>query len=205
MKKETLIDQAHIRANGGVLTPDSVIMKVDVESYLPAVVNWFLTKGYYIQSKEEEARDIPTSFYTYFNDLPVIKDSTRKDRPYIDMPGVLIPLPSNRALRSVMDNCDNPYAPLNDAHLSNLDYWLNILSSEKFYRLEGRKIWLYNKPKPVEKMNVIMIVTTEELAMDAELPIPAGMESDAITMLYELSTGIRKIDADLKNDGRDLN
>lgn len=205
MTKEALIEPVFIRINGGVLTPESSVMRVDIEAYIPAVVNFFLTKGYFIQQKEEQNRDIPTSFYTHFNNIPVLKDSTRKDRPYIEIPGTLIPLPSNRALRMILDNMDTPYTPLNDNHLSNLDYWLNILQDERFYRLEGRKIFLYNKPKPVEKMNVVMIVTVEELAMDAELPIPAGSEADAITMLYEFATGIRTIPADKKADAQDIN
>lgn len=206
MTKEKFIDAVHLKANGGVLSPDSVIMRVDVEFYLPAAVNFAMTKEYYVNQEEEGNKDVPHTFYTYFNNIPVLYDSTRKNRPYINLPSKLIPTSGDWGLRNVMDNCDNPYTPLNENHLSNLDYWLNILQGEHFYRLEGKqKIWLYNKPKLVEAMNTSFIVAVDDLAPDAELPIPGRGEMEAIQVCVELVTGIRTIAADTKADGRDIN
>lgn len=205
MTKGVFIELVYQMVNGGRPTTDSSIMRVDIEAYLPACVNYALTKGYFLQVQTEGNRELPTMFFTHFRNLEIRKETFGKNRRYIDLPASLIALPSNRALRMVTDNCDNVYIPLKENHLSNLDYWLNILSDERFYRPIEKKVYLYNEPGIAESANVVMIVSVHDLADTAELPIPAGQEEEALTMCYRFVTGQLNIPTDKINDSRSIN
>jgi hypothetical protein len=204
MKKSIFVELIFLKIYGGRPSTDFSVLKPDIEAYLPAAVNYALTKSFYIQKNTERNGDIPTDFYHTFTNLPILKDSTRNNRKYVNMPATLVSMPGNNGIRMVMDNCETVYTPLGDAQLANIDYWLNIMTSEKFYNLSGKKLYIFNSGI-VEKLKLTMIVTPAELSDDEELPIPAGLENEAIDMAYEFVTGIRSTPVDRKIDTRDLN
>ena len=205
MRKSIFIENVYNRIYGGRPSTDFSVLKVDIEAYLPAVVNYALTKGFYTQKNQEQNGDIPTSFYHTFTGLAISRDADRKNRQYFDMPATVVAMPSNRGLRAIFDNCENRYTPLSDNQLSNIDYWINILKSEKFYNLDEKKVYLFNAPKIAKTMKLTMIISADELGDDDELSIPAGLEAEAMDMCFEFVTGIRKLPVDRKIDGRDLN
>lgn len=205
MKKGIFVESVLLRIAGGRLTTDLAVKRVDIEAYLPACVNYALTKGYFTQQEAEQNRDIPTQFYTNFPGLEIKTNTTKRNRQYIDLPATLVGLPSNRALRSVMDNCEHTYTPIPESMMASINYWLDILPDESFYRLVGKVIWLYNVPELVETLDVDMIVGVEDLDEEAELAIPAGEEDNALNMCVEFVTGQRTITVDTKVDGNDIN
>lgn len=205
MKKNVFVELVYIEAHAGRPSTDFVVLRSDIEAYLPAAVNFALTKGFYTQKNQEGNGDIPTQFYQYFGQLALSVDNDRKKRSYFLMPKTLIALPSNRALRSVMDNCENIYTEIKDQQLSNIAYWENALPNERFYKWEGKRVYLYNKPALTEVMNITAIVESSELSAEDELAIPAGLEAEAIQVCSELVLGVRKLPVDRKTDGRNIN
>lgn len=205
MKKAVFVESVYNRIYGGRPSTDFSVLKVDIEAYLPAVVNFALTKGFYTQKNQEGNGDIPTSFYHTFKNLPILRDADRKNRQYFVLPATVVAMPSNRGLRAIFDNCENRYTPLSDNQLSNIDYWTGILKDQKFYNLDEKRIYLFNAPSIAKTMKTTMIISADELADDDELSIPAGLEAEAMEMCFEFVTGIRKMPVDRKIDARDLN
>lgn len=204
MTKAIFIETVFNRVYGGRPTSDFSVHKADIEAFLPACCNYALMKGYWTQQSEEKNRDIPTTFYYTYRSLAVVKEESRK-YPHFVLPVKILAMPSNRGLRKVMDHNDRVYAPLPETGMTDVEYWLNIFSGESFYRIEGNKVYLYNKPSFIDKMAILALVETEHIGDDDELPLPAGTEIDALNMCYEFVTGIRQMPADGKLDGNDIN
>lgn len=205
MKKGIFIEIVFLRISGGRLNTDLSVKRVDIEAYLPACVNYALTKGYFTQQEQEQNRDLPTQFYTYFPNLTILTDTTKRNRKYVELPGTLIGLPSNRALRLVLDNCENTYSPVPEAQVGSLNHWLTVFENESFFRLREKKLLLYNVADLAETVDVEMIVSVSDLDDEAELPIPAGEENNALTMCVEFITGQRQIPTESKVDTNDIN
>lgn len=205
MKKSIFKELVFQAAHANRPSTDFVVLRSDIDAYIPAVVNFALTKVFYTQKNSEGNGDIPTQFYQYYNNLPILTDSDRNNKPYFLMPALIVALPSDRSLRSVLDNCDNPYTSIKDQQMSNLKYWLNIFCNEHFYRKEGKKVYLYNKPALTETMNIIAIVEASELNDEDEIQLPAGTEKDAIDMCVDFVLGIKQLPVDRKTDDRSIN
>lgn len=205
MLKITFIESVYNRIYGGRPSADFSILKADIEAYLPAVVNFAMTKGFYTQKNQEGNGDIPTSFYHTYTELPLLTDPKRNNRQYFLLPATLVSMPSNRGLRAVFDNCEKRYTPLNDNQLGNISYWTNIFKGQGFYNLDEKKVYVFNSSPLAETIRVTMIITAIELGDEDELSIPAGLEGEALEMCFEFVTGIKKMPVDRKNDARDLN
>lgn len=205
MQKDIFIELVYQAAHANRPSTDFVVLRADIEAYIPAVVNFALTKGFYTQKNQEGNGDIPTQFYAKYTDIPVSQETTGKMNYYFEMPALLVALPSDRGLRMITDNCGNLYTPIKDIQLSNIDYWLKVLPCEKFYSKSGNNVTLYNKPSGVVKMNLTGVVESSELKDTDQLPLPAGEEKDAIDMCMDFVLGVRQLPVDRKVDGRNLN
>lgn len=205
MQKNIFIELVYNEAHANRPSTDFVVLKSDINAYLPAAVNFALTKGFYTQKNQEGNGDIPTTFYSYFNDLEVLEDSTRKNRKYFVLPKPVVALPSNRGVRAVTDNCDNYYTELNDRDLPSIKHWLKTLPDERFYNIQDKNVYLYNPSTGTRKMNLIAIVEASEIEDTDTLSIPAGLEVEAIQICAELVLGVRQLNVDRKNDGRSIN
>lgn len=203
MTKEIFIDLVFQKIYAGRPTADFSVLKSDIEAYLPAACNYALMHGYYDQQSAEHNRDIPTTFYHYYGDLPLEAD-TRK-YPFFLLPKKIVAMPSNRGLRKVMDMQDRVYAPIGDTQMSNVDYWCKIMSDEVYYRIEQNKVFIYNKPAGLDKFAILALIEVSDLADTDELYITAGLEKEAIDICFEFVTGIRQLQADAENDGNDIN
>jgi hypothetical protein len=204
MKKGVFKETVYLRATGGRPSADSSIKRADIDAYIPAVVNYALTKGYYLQIQSEGDRELPGQFSTFFQ-LPVMRDNKYNGTPYATFPTSLIALPNNRAIRTIADNCDNPFTQLNNAQMRGLNYWLKVFSHKRLYRPIGKDVRFWNIGPLTEFVNTEVIVGVDDLTDDAELPIPAGNEQEALQMCVDFVTGTRQLPADHKNDGRDIN
>lgn len=202
MRKGVFIENCLLRCNGGELTPDSAVQRVDIEAYLPAAVNYVVTAGRNTNIKIEGDRDYPSAFFGVFNDLTIIRTSTI---PTFTFPKGYIPLASNEGIRSISDNCGNYYNPLTESDRRTIKYYGKLMTGQCFFFPLGANIELYGVPPLAEKINGVLLVDSEELADTDHLPIQAGFEEVALKLIYEWISGERESPADVKNTGRDIN
>jgi hypothetical protein len=205
MTKAIFIETVLLRIGGGRLPDDASVKRKDIKAYLPSAINYVVTEGMYTNIKAEGDRDFSGLFYAFFNDLPILLDVTRKNRPYIILPKKPIALPKNAGVRFVSDNCEHNYTPINDGFYSNIDYYTKLFPSERFYYLQGDKLLLWNVGPLEKKMKLSLIVDVDDIEDSENLPIQAGLEAKAIDMCVAFFTGQRQTPGDLKADKKDLN
>lgn len=191
-----------LRINGGVLPVDSAVQRVDIQAYVPAAVNYAREKSYNINLQLEGNRDIPSTFYGQFDDLPILRD---KKQPYIAYPKGTVSMRGNQGIRFITDNCCGSYSPLSDNDMSLICYYGDKMIDMKFYRPKQANIELFGASPLAETINMEMIVRVEDLDDDDELPIDAGFEADALNICWELISGQREIPADKRSDNSDIN
>lgn len=204
MKKMIFVESVFNRIYGGRPSTDFSVLKVDIIAFLPAVVNFALTKGFYTQKNQEGNGDLPTQFYHTYRDIPILRDTDKKQTQYFTPPVDMVALPSDRGLRRVMDNCGNIYIPVPDQLMPNMDYWLKVFCGEKYFNQDGKKIKLYNTSPLAKTMSMTGITSADQIDDDDELAIPAGQEQEALDMCYDLAMGIRKVPTDTKIDTQDI-
>lgn len=205
MTKAVIVDLVLLRINGGVLSAESAVWRVDILAYLPGAINYVLTKQENIQLKEEGDREVPGEFVAAYYDLPILKDDARNEY-YIELPELPIAFRSNRGIRLLIDNCNNTYAPLRETAIGGLKRLLKMLGDKGMYWYRGMKrVAIYNAPKLANKINAYIIKNINSYGLNDELPIPAGMEPEVINILYQYFSGERQAPADRITDEKDLN
>lgn len=205
MLKSRFRELVFIKVNGGHITDQSDVDRRTINAYIPAAVNLAMLQGYTLEIKEEGDRDFSSLFYGYFPTMTIQPDATRHNWMYFTHPKAGIALPRNQDIRQVEDNLGNTYIALPDSAMKNLSYYLPLMEGIGFYRREQTKIYLFNAPPLVQSINFSCIVDCDALADTDILPIPAGLEAEAIQNCYEFISGIRQLPADRKNDKRDIN
>lgn len=205
MQKGVFRELVLLRINGGKLTDESAVQRRDIDAYLPAAINYVVTQGLFSNIKSEGDRELPNAFYAYYDALPIIIDSARYKKPYFELPKKPVPLVKNQGIRMVLDDCGNRYYPLSDTDYGNADYYSELFPNQRFYRQVGMRMYLWNAPVLAEQLNCELVVSAEDLLDTDELPIQAGLEQQAIDICVQFMTGQRSVEADLKNDKKDLN
>lgn len=203
MKLGLLVDTILLRINGGILNTESAVKREDIRAYVPAAVNWAMTKSYYTNIKAENNRDFPSLFYGVFNDVTITRPQT--GRPYFTVQKGYVPLPNNAGIRFVMDGCENTYSPVADSDVPLLNYYSKHLNKEKFFRPIGYKVELIGLPKLMNLISYQAITDVNELSYDDELPIQAGQENDVIDITIQFFTGQRQMPGDKVNNKADIN
>lgn len=205
MNKGTLVENVYIRVNGGKPSTDSKILRVDIRALVTPAVNFAMVQLYYDQIKQEGDRDLPGTFFAYYSAIQIQRDLQRMNRPYITLPINVVAMAGGRGIRHIVDNCDNTYKPISNGQLGSIGYWSDILSHERFFRSEGKKVYLINVPPVAKEMNAVLVINSDTLTDEDELPIPAGMEMQVMETLVGWVTGTKEIPADYKIDNKDLN
>lgn len=205
MTKGKFIDTILIRVNGGVLNDESAVWRQDIRAYLSAAVNYCIMQGYYTGIKSEGNRDLSAIFYGYFPTIAISKDATKNNRAYITLPKGTIALPRNQGIRFVTDVNEKTFKPLSDNSIHSIKHYERMFPDVSYFRLEGKKIYLYNINPLLESVNLTMIVNVDDLDSTDDLPIPAGLEDQAIDLCVQFFTGERQLPADEKNDKTDIN
>lgn len=197
------VENVLLRVNGGELTDESSVQRVDIKAYVPAAVNWAMSKAYNINLQQFGDRDYPSAFYASFTDVTINRDTRI---PTITLPYNVVPMYGNQGIRYIKDNCGNTYTPLSDSDMHTVEHYLSMMTDAKFYRLkESKKVELYGLNKLINKLSGEYIIKIEDLTMDSELPLQAGTELEAIEVCIQFFTGQRSIPADKLNSKSDVN
>lgn len=201
MTKGIFIESILLNINGGALTDESAVHRVDIESYIPMAVNYVMTAGRNTHLAQDGDRDIPSLFYGSFEGLTIDKTTT----PRITYPKGFVPLYGNEGIRYVTDNCGNTYSPLSDSDMHTIKHYKDKFLGLGFYRPKQNYIELYLANPLVEEVNLEGIVRVEDLDDTDELPITAGFETMAIDLCIAWFTGQKKMPNDKLNNKADLN
>lgn len=197
------IESVLLRLNGGQLTDESSVQRVDIKAYVPAAVNWAMSKTYNLNLGQFGDRDFPSVFYASFTNLPINKTPRI---PIITLPYNVIPLYGNQGLRYVKDNTGYTYSPLSDSDMHTVESYVELMTDMKFYRLKAAKVVeLYGLADDDEELSGEYLIKIEDLTMDDELPLQAGTEIETIQVCMEFFTGQRQIGADKLNNKTDIN
>jgi len=205
MTKGRFAELVLLKFGGGHLTDQMSTDRRTIKAYMPAAINLAMLQGYTLELKEEGDRDFSSLFYGYYPDLSVQTDITRHDWLYFSHPKAGIALPRNQDIRQIEDDLGNTYIALPDSAMKSLNYYLPLMDGIGFYRREQGKVYLFNAPPIVKTINFSGIIDCDSLTDSDILPIPAGLEAEAIQNCYEFIAGIRQVPADRKNDKRDIN
>lgn len=204
MQKQFYIDGAHLILTGGEITDESSIQRDELVALLPAAVNYGVQAGIWEQYKLEHDFDVPGAFVGTFEDIDV--DVTDPDEPFFLLPKTVLAISSDRGIRMVYTPKGNQvYQRMSDNLFSNWGYYKNIMIDQRFFRAGDTKVKLFNKPLIEGKVNINMIVSTEDYDDDAQLPVPVGQETRVIAQLVALFREQRHTITDKVIDKTDIN
>lgn len=197
------VESVLLRLSGGELTDESAVQRADIRAYLPAAVNWAMSKTYNLNLAQFGDRDYPSTFYAAFTNIEIDRNTRI---PTITLPYNVMPMYGNQGLRYVTDNCGHTYSPLSDSDLHTVEHYVDMMVNSKFYRLKDKKkVALYGANPVAEKVSGEYIIKIEDLKDDDELPLQAGTEVEAIQVCMEFFTGQRSLPADKLNNKADIN
>lgn len=204
MNKKTFAESVLLEVNGGSLSDDGAVRYEDVIAFLPLAVNYAMFKSYNINLQVEHSRDISGLFIGSFYNLEIVRPDGRN--PYVTLPKGTIALPRNQGIRRIIDGCGSSFTPLSEADQRTVDYYKNLLPSEKFFILRPKTIELPNiNPVMTTLPQIDMVVRVEDLDDTDELPLSAGVEIDAMEQCINKFNRQRRNPADAKVDAVDVN
>lgn len=184
MTRGQYIDSVHQMVNGGDINDSNEVWREDIAVLLPAAMNFALVGGMFDQGNQENDRDIPGTFiYPVLNIDLIIQPNL----VYFTVPKNIVPLASDRGIRMITSpGGDHLYEKMNDNLYAQWHYYKNIMVGQRFHRVVGTQINLYNKPALETTANAYLIVSAEQYNDTDELPVPAGKEFVVIQQLFTL-------------------
>jgi hypothetical protein len=202
MTKGEFIDLVYTRVSGGVKSTDLSVWRQDIQKYMPFAINFALTKQYYVNLKEDGSRDMPGTFLTIIDPVDVLFDTTRKV-PYLLLPFHPLALPRNRGIRFIGYRSGEAFVGGMENATALFKHYRKHNTNTVRIEVEGLKVFLHNLPTLVKKAMVKMIANLEELDDTTIIPLPSGLETEAINICIDFFTGQRTAPKDILSDSRD--
>jgi hypothetical protein len=202
--KDTIIFQALLRVNGGVLTSDSSTRYGEAEVYLAAAFNYIQIGNYWLENKAEETHAINPFMLTPFNNIAIQTD-TLTGRKYSDLPSKIIFLSKGRSLE-ISTQSGKRLIPLTQGDESLQEYY-GKYSNQIKYQIEGpQRVYYYGMEKyPLLNTTVRAkyIVQIMDLPGDAEILLPADGEVKVLDMMFQWLSGEKQMPKDYVLNGKD--
>lgn len=195
------VESVLLRINGGVLSPDHSVLRVDIKAFLPMAINAGLDKAYNENKQIEGIGDLPSQFYAFFG--PVAVDTSKFPYTFQLSKGT-VPLKGGYGLKNVVDECGNFYSPVPDSVLPNLKHTYKNTPDINWYRRVGKdnvEVWSQNEL--LQTLSYQAICDIEELGDDDELPIQAGQEPYVIDLTVAYFSGQKGNKYDNASDNKD--
>lgn len=181
MTIKKLVELINLAINGGVLSPDSSVLRADIRAMLPMAVNSALDRAYNSNREIEGDGSLPSQFYGFFGP---IKLNTAKFPYTFDLEKGTVPLKAGYGIKNVVDDLGNVYSPIPDFALPNLMYTFEISTGTNWYRRIGKKkIEIYSHNDLLSDISYQSICDVEELDDDDDVPIQAGQEEYVLGFL----------------------
>lgn len=201
MKLGKFVELVLLNVNGGVLSPDHSVQRVDIKAFLPVAINAALDSAYNDNKNIEGIGDLPSQFYAFFGPIPLCNDCL----PFtFELQTGTVPLKGGYGLKNVMDESGNFYSPIPDHVLPNLKHSFNNLPGMNWYRRVGKdcvEIWTHNDL--LANITYQAICDIDDLTDEDELPIQAGKEPLVMDMCVEHFSRQKGIPYDNASDNKD--
>lgn len=200
MTKGELVESILIKVNGGRLTADTKVRKEDIAILLASAINYATVQQYGINKQVTGENEFPESFISSYPNVEVQEDSDR-DLRYVDIPVAILALPKNYGFQSASPMKGNSLfvqTSFNDRQQNQ--YYSNSFADVTLYWLEGNRVYFQNLPQITDKILLRLIQSLRDIADDAELPIPGGLEITILDIMDKWFTGQKAMPADYKPD-----
>lgn len=205
MQKGVLIELVLQRVSGGIVNQDTSrqVRREDIEAYLPASINYAITKQYYINKREDGESTIPNDFIsTYYVD---VQYDQRRDIYYSMLPTQLISMDKNRGLRSISPiKGDDQFIEARFEARKHDSYYSGSTAQSTIYRLIGDRVDYDNISPSVTEVVIRMVSSIGSLNDEDEVPLPSGTEVEVIQICSEFFLGQRSAQPDFINNNTSL-
>jgi hypothetical protein len=215
MKIGAIIDLVLLSINGGSLNAESAFWEVDVYAYLPAAINAAIRDDKEAQEQNRRTNSragfLPVSSsasniqYSAYTVTPVKDDN---DLYYADLPGSLLFALPNAGVESVYPPGNPTLSYPRANNLETLSGLGHVVENQPWWWVEGnenasrlRFLWLPN----TSDISVRAAILPADMDMDAEAPIPVGMEDAVIETCKKHFLGERTTPADSTINQQDIN
>jgi hypothetical protein len=209
MTKEELIETVWLGVQSAMPGGATKIKRADIEVLLPSVINFLMVQEYRVR-RDEQMRDPfqvlggmgadPQFISTHFSDVEL--DETR-GRKYVVLPKKLQSLPHGMGLDQVApENADVDiqfHVLRSRAQMSGMHELVrNSMTSVWFEQYpDEQRLYFDNLSPSVNRVIIHMVASMNDIGYDEEIPVPDGVEFQAVQILMDHFTGVRALpDAD---------
>jgi len=200
MTKGEFIALIHNKVSGGIYGQDiaRAIRKEDIATYLPAAINYAIMKQYYTDIERSGEHGFPDDFIGTYQ-LPVVLDTAR-DMRYVQLTARPFSTIRNRGIRSVSPlRGFVQFVATTYEELQHNQYYQGSLGIPVYW-LEGTKIFFQGLSTLVDEVLVRIVTSVSDIEDEDELPLPAGLEVDVLSIVEQFFLGQRELPKDSLNN-----
>lgn len=211
MTKGEIIESVLLAVNGGKLSADIDVRREDIEVMTSPAISMAL-QDYIDKSRRRDlerlrnvgaVEGVPVAQFASTYLLTPVLDNTR-ELYQITLPGRLFPLPAEMGIEMVAPKLGRrAYTKVNSqAELAGIPdigftfYWHEIVNNES-------RIYFDGLGSPVCEIVVKMLLDPQGYGLDEEIPLPSGVDLQAIDLLTAHFRGQRMMPQDNKLDDVD--
>lgn len=201
--KKEFVEAIQIALGGAGVTMDTRPLPPFIEKLIAPAINFVLTKSYYIQLQQGEGKKISGLFYAIYR-LDVKKHPTEAEAWYVDLPVPAVAMVNDRQSVYVGPENDeeNQFIPVDQIDVFCLKHYKRFLPSPTA-QIEGPKMIKFKlMSSTVKKVKVKYIASADGLGDDDVLPIPAGMELEAIEAAKNFFLRDKAVPQDMNADNK---
>jgi len=203
--KASMIYEALLAVNGGVVTPNMSTRYGEAEEYFAYAVNYVQLGTYWVEGKAEMEHAINPHILVPFDNLPIQYDTTRQ-RYYGVLPTPVVPLPKGRGLL-ITTEAGKTFIPLTQGDEALQEYYENYDKQLK-YQIEGTiMVWFWGlKNSPLlQFFRAKYPVQVADLPDNAPILLAADGYKTVTDLMIGFLTGERKMPKQYAETGKDIN
>lgn len=203
--KSSMIYEALLAANGGVVTPNMSTRYGDAEEYFAYAFNYAQLGTYWVEGKAEAEHTINPHVLTPFDNVQILY-STVRQRSYLTLPAPMVPLSKGRELEISTESGER-LIPLTQGDDAMQEFYAQYDDKLK-YQIEGNlTVWLWgteNRPL-LQFLRPKYIVQVTDLTDTAEILLSADGYKTVMDLMVAFLTGERKMPKQYAETGKDVN
>jgi hypothetical protein len=205
MTKAELTEVVIQKTQGGIVNADTsrVVRREDINTMLPAAINFAILQQYRLTQREEGVSEIPDSFLATY--IETVAFDSDRELNFITLSKPILGMTKNRGIRSVSSLKGDTFIETTLTAKRHDSYYTGSTAQNITYYIEGNKIFIDNLPAVVDKVMVRAVQSANDLKDDEQVPIPAEYMMNVIDILVNHFLGTRQIPADLTNNNNPNN
>lgn len=203
--KASIIWEALLAVNGGVVTPNMSTRYGEAEEYFSYAFNYAQLGTYWVEGKAEMEHVINPLVLTPFDNVPILY-STIRQQSYVTLPAPVVPLSKGRALEISTESGER-LIPLVQGDDAMQEFYSKYDTKIK-YQIEGNKtVWLWGlQNNPFLKfVRPKYIAQVTDLPDDAEILLSADGYKTVVEIIGAFLKGERAAPRQYAETGKDIN